>query len=399
MSMARPSALSMDNKDLRHSHYFYARYEMHTPRPAYPKLALGIHGLIERPNLESDLFYVLQTSSSYPYLQEHVQKFSGPPETEPEVGLEEQMLKGAFQYFEEQIGTTVDGILQQGALNTQAKKTAIEKELTRIRGKITSLKLIFTALANDDDAYLIFETLNTRGKDLTLSDLVKGHLSRLVTPTNKGVDIAKDKWEKVASTFEESQADLSISTFVHHLWLSKYDYVTEKKLYKVLRKEITKTNAKSFLDDLVSESALYRQIFEPSYRKWTKEELLVRESLVAMNLFRIKQQVPMTLCLLRMYESGEIKFGQLRKTLEAIEEFHFAFTAITSQRSSGGISFMYASAAKNLTLAKSSQARANKLQEFREKLSSRVPSYLAFNVDFVERRYSSTFSKEKPLVR
>ena len=250
------------------------------------------------------------------------------------------------------------------------------------------------------DAYLIFETLNTWGKDLTgLSDLVKGHLSRPVTPTNKGVDLAKDKWEKVASTFEESQADLNISTFVHHLWLSKYDYVTEKKLYKVLRKQITKSNAKSFLDDLVSESALYRQIFEPSYRKWLKEELPVREALAAMNLFRIKQQVPMTLCLLRMYANGSIKLGQLRKTVEAIEEFHFAFTAITSQRSSGGISFMYASAAKNLSLAKNPQDRSDKLQEFREKLSSRVPSYGAFYVDFVERRYSSIFSKEKPLVR
>ena len=109
-----------------------------------------------------------------------------------------------------------------------------------------ALKLIFTALDNDDDAYIIFETLNTRGKDLTLSDLVKSHLPRLMKPSNKGVDLAKDKWSEINETFEESQADLSVSTFIHHYWLSRYDYTTEKKLYKALRKQIKKDNAGDF---------------------------------------------------------------------------------------------------------------------------------------------------------
>ena len=119
---------------------------------------------------------------------------------------------------------------------------------------------------NDDDAYIIFETLNTRGKDLTLSDLVKSHLSRLLKPTNSGVDLAKDKWSKIHSTFEASQADLSVSTFIHHFWLSRYEYITEKKLYKALRKRIKKETAASFLDDLVKESEIYRYIHEPTSR-------------------------------------------------------------------------------------------------------------------------------------
>jgi len=367
-------------------------------KSGFVKLANGIHGLIERPNLESEKLYVLQTSSSYPFFQDHIQKFPGPPDTPVEPGQEEKLLQSAFFFFESQIDATTSAISQQTSLSPAKKKATIEKELTRIRNKVISLKLIFTALTNDDDAYVIFETLNTRGKDLTLSDLVKGHLSRLIPSHNKGVDLTKDKWDKIAATFDESQADLSVSTFVHHFWLSKYDYVTEKKLYKILRKQITKVNAKEFLNDLVTESALYRQIFEPSYRKWKKEELPIRDSLSAMNLFRIKQQVPMTLCLLRLYDSGDIKLQQLMRTLQAIEDFHFAFTAITSQRSSGGISFMYASAAKNMFFAKGPQ-RASKLNEFREKLSSKVPSYGEFVVSFVDLKYSSTFSKEKPLVR
>ena len=50
---------------------------------------------------------------------------------------------------------------------------------------------------------------------------------------------------------------------------------------------------RDFLNDLVKESAIYQCIHEPSARKWKKEEYDIRDSLRAMSLFRIKQQLPL----------------------------------------------------------------------------------------------------------
>ena len=47
-----------------------------------------------------------------------------------------------------------------------------------IRDSLLNLKIILIKLEDEDDAYIIFETLNTRGKDLNLSDLVKNHLTK-----------------------------------------------------------------------------------------------------------------------------------------------------------------------------------------------------------------------------
>jgi hypothetical protein len=276
----------------------------------------------------------------------------------------------------------------------------IQEELAKIRDKILSLKLIFTSLDNDDDAYIIFETLNTRGKDLTLSDLVKSHLSRLLKPSNSGVDLAKDKWFKVHKIFEESQADLNVSTFIHHFWLSRYEYITEKNLYKALRKRIKKDDAASFLDDLVKESEIYRYIHEPSARPWKLEESEIRDALRAMNLFRIKQQLPLVLSVMRHYEDKGLKTKRVRSILTAIENFHFTFTAVTSQRSSGGISLMYALAARELHQAKSLAEKVKVLQEFQEKkISAKRPPYAEFEASFMELRYSSKMTKQKGLVR
>ena len=188
----------------------------------FSNLAKGIHNLIERPDIKNELYYVLQTETSYPFFQEYVQKF-GTPASIPDVGPEEKLLKEAYDYLRGNLDSTVGGIKEQTSLSDTKKKARIEEELSKIRDKLLGLKLIFTSLDNEDDAYLIFETLNTRGKDLTLSDLVKSHLSRLLKPPNKGVDLAKDNWSEIAETFEESQADLSVSTFIHHFWLSRYD--------------------------------------------------------------------------------------------------------------------------------------------------------------------------------
>jgi uncharacterized protein with ParB-like and HNH nuclease domain len=367
-------------------------------RQGESKLAKGLHNLIERADIKAEKFYVLQTETSYPYLQEHIQKFPEKPDASDDAGPEETLLKNAFDYLQEQVGGIVSAIENEPHISNQKKKDRIREELSKVRDRVLGLKLIVTSLENDDDAYIIFETLNTRGKDLTLSDLVKSHLSRLLKPSNKGVDRAKDKWEKLHETFEESQADLSVSTFIHHYWLSRYEYTTEKKLYKALKKQIKKEQAAEFLDDLILESGLYRTIHEPSYRKWKKEELAIRDSLAAMNLFRIKQQLPMVLAVMRHLEDETLKLKHARDILRAIENFHFAFTAVASQRSSGGISFMYALNARNLYSAKG-QKKISTLKEFRKKLASKLPAFAEFSARFEELKYSTAFTKQKPLIK
>ncbi|MFZ3217524.1 MAG: DUF262 domain-containing protein [Candidatus Acidiferrales bacterium] len=360
--------------------------------------AQGVHFLIERPNIRNEKYYVLRPETSYPFFQEYIQKFGRRPKT-PETGPEEDLLKEAYYFFRGNLNQLVASIKSQSNLSETKKKAKISEDLSRIRDKVLGLKVICTSLDNDDDAYVIFETLNTRGKDLTLSDLVKSHLSRLLKPTNKGVDLAKDKWIEIAKTFEESQADLSVSTFIHHYWLSRYEYVTEKKLYKALRKQIKKENAAEFLDDLVRESTIYRLIHETSYKKWKKDDLDIRDSLTAMGLFRIKQQLPMVLAVMRHHTDGTLKPKRVKQILSAIENFHFSFTAVASQRSSGGISFMYASAARNLHEARTPSAKGKVVDGLRKKLESKLPPYGEFEARFLELRYSAKFTKQKNLVR
>jgi len=58
-------------------------------------LAGGIHGLIERKNIDNQDEFILSTETSYPFFQDRIQKW-GPPDLQVEVLKEEENLQKAF---------------------------------------------------------------------------------------------------------------------------------------------------------------------------------------------------------------------------------------------------------------------------------------------------------------
>jgi uncharacterized protein with ParB-like and HNH nuclease domain len=357
----------------------------------------GVNSLIERRNIDNEPEFVLQPETSYPYFQEHIQKW-GNPDTQGKAGAEEFLLKNAFDLLSGTITETVNAIKLDPSLNETARKKRIKEKLVQIRSRVLGLKVIHITLDDEDDAYIIFETMNTRGKDLTLSDLLKSYLLKLIRPKNAKVDIYKEKWAEMVRLFEESNT--KADEFLYHHWLSKYErYVPAKKLFKSIRRNVKANNAKAYFDELYRDAKIYCAIVNPTPQAWPKQESDIRNSLRAFSIFRVKQEVPMLLAVLRDYKAGKLKFKHVLGILTAIENFHFIFSAITSQRSSGGISGMYASHALKLVNSSTVDERVKVLQSLKAELQKRIPSYQEFEANFKEIQYSDSFDKQKKLVQ
>ena len=232
-----------------------------------------------------------------------------------------------------------------------------------------------------------------------MSDLVKNHLLRLLGQKTKNVDPPREKWNGIQSEIDQSRAGVSINAFIHHSWLSRDDFVAEKKLFKAIKKKIRTAQASNYLDTLVAESRLYRQINEPSVRHWHKEERPVRDSLEALALFGIRQPMPLVLSLMRSYDDSDLKLAGLRRALWAIEAFHFAFTVIAGKSSSGGMSYMYARLARELLAAPNSQKRGNVITEIQGSLRDRRPTNAEFIEGFRALRESKDYTQDRLTVQ
>ena len=367
-----------------------------------PNLAKGIHYYIERPNIDNDDEFILNSETSFPYLQNHIQSYNG-LQVQCNVGSEEQNLKNAFEFITEQLSNELPQPVNEKPFQLslfEDQKRPILKKLKEIRDRVLSLKLVFIQLDNEEDAYLIFETLNARGCDLTTSDLVKNHLLKKLKSNNARHDSAKLIWNGILKRFDDAGFQNGMDSYLYHFWLSSKQHTTDKKLFSELKNQTDDNNsAKTLLEELQINADYYLSMISPTTYRWNPEEYKLKQNLEALVYFNVKQQSPMVLSLIRAYRVKKISLKMLSIMLSKIEFFHFAFNSVTSQRSSGGIQTHYSKHAILLTEAMSHPEIQEVLNSLSEGLKTRLPTYNEFEANFVELSYTSRKTKSKSVIR
>jgi uncharacterized protein with ParB-like and HNH nuclease domain len=360
-------------------------------------LARGVHQYIEKANIDNKNEYVLNAETSFPYLQSHIQNFKK-IDIQCDIGSEEQNLKSAFELINKKIHEIIPKYNKDDFSNDLCQEPQyklIIENIKKIRNKVLSLKLVFIQLDNEDDAYLIFETLNTRGKDLTTPDLVKNLLLQKLRDSNIALDSYKEIWNRILEKFDDD----GLKSFLHHHWLSKYSDTIEKKLFGEIKKHIDSSNnneSEALLLEFQKNSDYYSSIISPDTYLWSPEEKDgVQKSLKSLRLFRVKQQSSMVLSLIRAYREKKISLRALSKILRQIEYFHFIFNAITSERSSGSIGSLYSKFAQEISKADSQDKIQSINNELIRKLKVQIPTFNEFEVKFT----GLTYTKNKKIIQ
>ncbi|WOC24909.1 DUF262 domain-containing protein [Pseudoalteromonas sp. N1230-9] len=268
-------------------------------------LALGVHQYVEQPNIDNINEFVLHSETSFPYLQNHIQSYSE-QKIDLDVGTEETKLKNAYQI----ITTNLEkysgcGFLQSGQLELVPSGSSPITRLKTLRDKVLSLKLVFIQLDNEDDAYLIFETLNARGRDLKSSDLVKNLLLKTIKNTNVNIDTPKEAWVNLVNKFDDIGEIDAVDNFILHYWISKHSYCSEKELFSKVKEYVQcKDTAQNLLADFNFYGLLYCKMLNPDFFTWDKNRgtKIVKSSLLTLNRFKVKQQSSFVLALLASFE-------------------------------------------------------------------------------------------------
>lgn len=364
-------------------------------------LAKGVHQYIEKANIDNKNEYVLHAETSFPYLQSHIQNFKK-IDIQCDIGSEEQNLKSAFELINKKIYEIIPRYNKDEFCNDlyqEPQYKVVIENIKKIRNKILSLKLVFIQLDNQDDAYLIFETLNTRGKDLTTPDLVKNLLLQKLRDSNIALDSYKEIWNRILEKFDDD----GMKSFLHHHWLSKYSDTIEKKLFGEIKKHIDSSNnneSEGLLLEFQKNSDYYSSIIFPDSHPWSPEEKdSIQKCLKSLRLFRVKQQSSMVLSLIRAYREKKITLRALGKILEQIEYFHFIFNAIASERGSGSIGSLYSKFAQELSKTDSHDKIQSINNELIRKLREQIPSFNEFEVKFMGLTYTKNKTRNKKIIQ
>lgn len=218
-----------------------------------------------------------------------------------------RLLYEAFERFRKQL----DDWLEK---NPDAEEALIELE-KYIAG---NANVIVIEVGDEYDAFVIFETLNDRGLELAVADLVKNYLFSLA---GDRLGAFKKAWSEISLLIGSE----NLTPFLRHLWLSEYRFVRERDVYRDLRQMIkTKTVARQFVEKLRKAADLYAALLNPEAPYWTDVPDAAREHLNALRLFRATQFRPLALAVM---EGGTEE--QVAQMLRAVSVVTFRYTIVS----------------------------------------------------------------------
>ncbi|MDF9467035.1 DUF262 domain-containing HNH endonuclease family protein [Bacillus sp. FSL K6-0273] len=286
---------------------------------------------------------VLSTPNSFPYFTHIVQSNQEAKTEYTPITEEEENIQKTFDYF---MKTLSKGIIfkeiKKIIHSTNVDEISYSDWLIAIRDQILCSVIISIDTDDTNQANMIFEILNAKGKKLSSIDLIKNKIFEYIGDTE--TDDAKSKWHELNAIMVSGKKKMNLPTFFRHYWSSKHIKVTANNLYDKFNMYIAKNKKVSdsdkcynLINDLIIDAKYYKQIVNPNISDWgnrNEYKWLVQSLNTFENVFGVSQTRIALLGLIRAKNKGVLGQAYFKKAILFLEDFCFQFFILSSSRAS-----------------------------------------------------------------
>lgn len=209
----------------------------------------------------------------------------------------------------------INQIVQQAG-NSQSAYDQLMKFVKYLIDRVYIIRLL---VSSESNAYMIFETLNDRGMELSPLDLVKNYLfgraaSRGAKNTvNNKLKAMETRWVQMLQTL----ANVKAATFLKAYWTSRNGRTQKAKLFDNLKNQYKDADSASKLTiDMLAVAEQYAAIESGSDPVWSAYSLSVRETIGSLKTLGAEQTHPVILSGLAKFKPRE--FERLIRLLEIL---------------------------------------------------------------------------------
>lgn len=242
------------------------------------------------------------------------------PSEKKETHKSKERLRKAFIFFYTKLKAEISEIA-----DIQDKVDELDKFYKAFTERFQVLLMEATEL---EEAFIIFETLNARGRELETADLLKNYI---FSRCGK-VDDAQKKWNSMNVKLDG--ADLT--KYIRHFWNSGREFTREKALYRKISSTITTPReCRDFLDDLESLADVYHDIDKPEECIFFTDDALIKK-LIALKTLKAKTFYPVVIAMIR---TKNYKIDDISCVIGAIESYVFRNFTVCGQTANEGERF------------------------------------------------------------
>lgn len=187
-----------------------------------------------------------------------------------------RLLWECFQYYKGRL-TSLPDIQRDGRAIAQILSETAARQLL----------FILITVADELNAYIVFETLNARGLELTTTDLLKNYLfSRIRVKSDQ--EALQRRWRALIATVTQER----FPEFLRYHLLCEQPKVRSQRLFKLVRDQVREPmHVFALLDALEGRAELFAALADPTHGYWIElpdARPLIRD----LNLFRVRQMTP-----------------------------------------------------------------------------------------------------------
>lgn len=307
-------------------------------------------------------------------------------------------------YYRDYLVTLAEHLPQRGfPASTHAMRKAFEWFERRLRDWVKteadagmalarfidtmSDKLFFTVItvADELNAYKVFETLNARGVRLSATDLLKNYLFSVLARGGESaheLDELERRWENLVGRLGQE----SFPDFLRMHWNSRSGFARQSELFKTIRNRIeTREAVFQLLREMDEDIDTYLALTQPEGSQWP---VAWKKSAQELRMFSVRQPYPMLMAARRQLADGDFE-ALLRATVVIAFRYNIIGSQHTSEQER-----IYHSAAIKLY-----KAEAQSLGDVLEALRPVYRGDEAFRADFAEKSIKTTQSRNAKIVR
>lgn len=198
-------------------------------------------------------------------------------------------------------------------------------ELNKLYQCLINQFILMTVETDDiNEAYIIFESLNARGKVLETADLLKNHILRVA---QSDLSSATETWNTIIDNLD----NIDPTKFIRYYWNSTNRFAREKDLFKALRKDIkTQSDVNTLLANLRFLSKVCAAILHPEDNKdFDLTEL--NERLIEMQKLDASSYIPVIFAL-RLQNYSEEDINEVLKAIETLVVRNFVVSGLVANK-------------------------------------------------------------------
>ncbi len=210
---------------------------------------------------------------------------------------DDSRLAKAYRFFESQV--------RKAGIELRKLKEVVEKSLTIVR----------VLLDEKDDPYLVFESLNAKGRSLSQADLIRNYFLMRID-ANKQDEIHRQFWRPIEEKLEEKK----LTEFIrHYLVMRRGDFVKASETYFTLTTYVEKENrnADEELKTLCRFSTYYAKLLE-LHREPNDD---IAQSLSRLNRLEVTTAYPFLLACYEDYANKTLSETDFLQVLQILENF------------------------------------------------------------------------------